>query len=58
VILSRERFALWLALACVGLLVLVAWSFSVGRFPVAPADAWRALWAALTGGSSGLPGNV
>lgn len=57
-IVPRERFALGLALSCVGLVALVAWSFSVGRFPVAPVEAWRALWAALTGGTSGLPGNV
>ena len=57
-IVSRERYALWLAAACAALALLIAWSFSVGRFPVAPLDALRALWAAITGGTSGLPGNV
>jgi len=57
-IVARRRFPLWLAIACAGLAVLVAWSFSVGRFPVSIADVWRALWAALTGGESGLPANV
>ncbi len=36
----------------------MAWSFSVGRFPVAPGDAWIALWSALTGAESGLARNV
>jgi len=57
-IVARRRFPLWLAIACAGLAVLVAWSFGVGRFPVSIADVWRALWAALTGGESGLPANV
>ena len=57
-IVARQRFPLWLALACVGLLLLVAWSFSVGRFPVSIADVWRALWSSLTGGESGLAANV
>jgi iron complex transport system permease protein len=55
---TRERHGLWLAAACVGLLLLVAFSFSVGRFPVAFSDVWRALWAALTGGESGVARNV
>jgi iron complex transport system permease protein len=58
VIISRARFPLWLALACGGLGLLVLWSFSVGRFPVSPGDVARALWAAVTGGSSGLAANV
>jgi iron complex transport system permease protein len=55
---SRERFPLWLALAALALLALVAWSFVVGRFAVAPGDVLRSLWAGLTGGESGLAGNV
>jgi iron complex transport system permease protein len=57
-ILSRARFPLWLGAAFVVLAALVAWSFSVGKFPVAPGDVWRALWAALTGGDSRLAANV
>jgi iron complex transport system permease protein len=57
-IVARSRFPLWLAIACGGLLLLIAWSFSVGRFPVAPGEVWRALWSALTGGESGLASNV
>ena len=57
-IVARRRFPLWLAIACAGLVVLVAWSFSVGRFPVSISDVWRALWAGLTGGESGLAANV
>jgi iron complex transport system permease protein len=55
---GHGRLALWLAGALVALLALVAWSFSVGRFPVAPGDVVRALWSAITGRESGLPKNV
>ena len=55
---ERARFPVWLAAACGALLLLVLWSFSVGRFPVSPGDVWRALWAAATGGESGLAANV
>ncbi|HEX5129105.1 MAG TPA: iron chelate uptake ABC transporter family permease subunit, partial [Usitatibacter sp.] len=57
-ILSRGRFAPWLALASVALAILVAWSFGVGRFPVAASDVVRALWSALTGADSGIAKNV
>jgi iron complex transport system permease protein len=57
-ILPRARFPLWLGAAFAGLAALVAWSFSVGKFPVAPGDVWHALWAALTGGDSRLAANV
>jgi len=57
-IVARRRFPLSLALACAGLLLLMAWSFSVGRFPVSIGDVWRALWSSLTGGESGLAANV
>ena len=49
---------LWLLGACALVVLLAIWSFSVGRFPVPPADVWRALWAALTGGDSGLAANA
>ena len=52
------RFTLWLGAAFVLLLLVAAWSFSVGRFPVSPSDVWRALWASITGGTSGLSANV
>jgi iron complex transport system permease protein len=55
---ARRRFPLWLAAACAGLALLIVWSFGVGRFPVPFGDVWRALWAAMTGGQSGLAGNV
>jgi iron complex transport system permease protein len=57
-ILDRTRFTLWLSAALAVLLALVAWSFSVGRFPVAPGDVASALWSALMGGESGLARNV
>lgn len=44
--------------AVLALVAIVAWSFVVGRFGVAPAEAWRALWSALSGTDSGLPFNV
>jgi iron complex transport system permease protein len=57
-IVASRRFPLWLAVGCVGLVLLVALSFSVGRFPISIGDVWRALWAAITGGESGLAANV
>ena len=57
-ILDRARFPLWLAVALAVLLALVAWSLSVGRFPVATGDVWTALWSAALGGESGLSQNV
>jgi iron complex transport system permease protein len=57
-ILDRARFPLWVAVALAVLLALVAWSLSVGRFPVAAADVWTALWSAALGGESGLSRNV
>ena len=57
-IVSRARFPLWLAAACGVVLLLILWSLGVGRFPVAPGDVWRALWAAGTSGESGLAKNV
>jgi len=58
VILARGRFALRVAGAALALAAIVAWSFMVGRFSVAPGEAWRALWSALSGAESGLPANV
>jgi iron complex transport system permease protein len=57
-ILDRARFPVWLAASLAVLLALVLWSFSVGRFPVAPGDVAKALGAALFGGESGLARNV
>jgi iron complex transport system permease protein len=53
----RNAPAILLA-AVLSLAVLVALSFSVGRFAVAPGDVLKALLAALTGGESGLAKNV
>ena len=53
-ILPRERFPATLAAAVVLLALLALWSFTVGKFDVSLADTWRALWAAITGGDSGL----
>ena len=57
-IVSRARYPLWLAGACVLLLLFAAWSFTLGKFPISAGDVWRALWAALTGAPSGLPPSV
>ena len=57
-ILARGRFALRVAGAALALAAIVAWSFVVGRFSVAPGEVWRALWSALAGSDSGLPANV
>ncbi len=53
-----SRAAIATAVALAALAALVAWSFSVGRFPVAAGDVASALWAAFTGGESGLAKNV
>ena len=53
-----RRFPFWLGSAFLLMLLVVAWSLSVGRFPVSPADVWHAIWASITGGTSGLSANV
>ena len=57
-LIPRARFALGLVVAIAVLALLVAWSFTAGRFAVSAADVWRVLWAAATGAASGLPDNV
>jgi iron complex transport system permease protein len=57
-IVARARFPFWLGVAAALLALLVLWSFAVGHFPVSPGDVWRALWAAASGGDSGLGANV
>lgn len=57
-ILSRARFPLWLGVTGAALAALVAWSFTVGKFPVSAGDVGRALWAFVTGGDSRLAANV
>ncbi len=47
-----------MALALVALLGVVAWSFTAGRFAVAPGDVARILWHGLAGGESGLGASV
>ena len=56
--MPRRSSGAILAIALAVLVVLIAWSFSVGRFAVAPADVLKALWAAISGGESGLAKNV
>ncbi|HET7731952.1 MAG TPA: iron ABC transporter permease [Usitatibacter sp.] len=55
---SRARFSAALLLGCGALLLMVAWSLTLGRFGVAAGDVFRALWAALTGTDSGLAANA
>jgi len=56
--MSRRLAAAALPAALLCTVAVVAWSFAVGRFPVAPGDVARALWAAFSGGESGLARNV
>jgi iron complex transport system permease protein len=56
--MPRRSARATLFVAVLSLVALVAWSFSVGRFAVAPGDVLEALWASLTGGESGLARNV
>jgi iron complex transport system permease protein len=55
---GRARFALTLGAGAIVVLLLAAWSFGVGRFPVGFVDVARALWAHLAGAASGLAPNV
>jgi len=57
-LIPRARFALGFVVGIAALAALVAWSFTAGRFAVSAGDVWRVLWAAATGGASGLPDNV
>jgi iron complex transport system permease protein len=57
-ILPRERFPMGIAVALALLALLVAWSFTVGRFAVPATDVVRVLWASLFGEDSGLARNV
>lgn len=57
-IVAPARFPLWLLAAVAALLALTAWSFTVGRFPLAPGEVLRALWSGLGGGDSGLAPNA
>ena len=56
--LPPARFALALGLGGIALAALAAWSLTVGRFPVAALDAWRALWSALVHGGSAATSNA
>jgi iron complex transport system permease protein len=53
-----SRTAAAVALALAALLLLVAWSLTVGQYPVGAADAARALWSALGGSADGLDPQV
>ena len=57
-ILPRARFPAGIAIALLLLALLVAWSFSIGRFAVPASDVLRVLWASLFGEESGLARNV
>jgi len=55
---GRARFAFMLGAGAIVVLLLVAWSFGVGKFPVDALDVARVLWARLLGSASGLAPNV
>jgi hypothetical protein len=50
----NRRLALAAALCAVGLFSAVALAFTVGRYPVPPAQVANVLWAKLVGAPSGL----
>lgn len=52
------RYPVLLLGALALLALVVAWSLAVGRFGLSPGEVARVLWAALHGGTSGLPGNA
>ena len=41
-------------MACALLLVVLIAAFALGKFPIAPADLLRSVWARLSGSASGL----
>jgi iron complex transport system permease protein len=57
-ILSRERFPLWIGAAFAALAAVAAVSMAVGSFPVRLGDLLAVLWSAVTGGDSGAAENV
>ncbi len=52
--LSRRPLLGW-GVALASLLVVLAWAFSAGKYPVTPDELLRLLGARLSGGESGLP---
>jgi iron complex transport system permease protein len=57
-IVPHSRFPLALAAAALLLALGIAASLALGAFDVQPHDVLAVLWAALSGGESGLPDNV
>lgn len=55
---GQARFPFWLVAGLASLASLAILGLVVGPFPVSAADTVRALWAAATGGESGLAKNV
>lgn len=53
-LLSRRPLLGW-GVALTSLLVVLAWAFSAGKYPVAPGELLRVLGAHLSGEESGLP---
>ncbi|MGE5616712.1 MAG: FecCD family ABC transporter permease [Bacillota bacterium] len=51
---ARARFAGSLAVACILVAVLVAWSLAIGAYGLTLGEVWRALWSAVSGTPSGL----
>jgi len=54
----RGRFALVFTVAFASLVAVAAIAMAVGSFPVPVRDVIRVLWAAITGGETGVPENV
>jgi iron complex transport system permease protein len=54
VLITRSRLPAALLAGVVALALLAALSLALGSFPVAPRDVMRVLWAALSGGDSGV----
>lgn len=57
-ILSRDRFPLWMGVALAILASVAAVSMAVGSFPVRIGELLAVLWSAVTGGESGAAENV
>jgi iron complex transport system permease protein len=58
VLITRSRLPVAVLAGLVMLAALAAWSLALGSFPLAPREVARVLWAALSGGDSGVGDNA
>jgi iron complex transport system permease protein len=57
-LITRSRLPAAVLAGLVALALLAAWSLALGAFPLTPREVARVLWAALSGGDSGVGDNA